>query len=128
MGGNFHGQVFYGPARQSTLDVPLKEKRLAKTYGASSPAEITVPLTQPHAVHDYICEGKRYAIATTEDSLTNFDVDVLIAEFIPSAHKPSDFPVINRPLRRFLTLGRVRKLRARSPGIAAHLHQYTHAV
>jgi len=35
VGGNFHGQVFNGPARQSTLDVPLKEKRLAKTYGAS---------------------------------------------------------------------------------------------
>lgn len=86
MGGDFHGQVFTGPARLDKLDVPLPEKRIGKIYGHDCPAEITVPLTQPHSVRGHTSEGKRYAIASREESLDDFDIDALIIAFSPAPH------------------------------------------
>lgn len=85
LGGLRHGEVWSGPVRYDSIEVPVKaDKRLSKFYRRETNAEVTTPLNDTYFISEFIsANGYRYMVAST-DPLSAFDVQKEIEAVSPA--------------------------------------------
>lgn len=85
LGGLRHGEVWVGPLKSDSIDLPVNEDKrlLPKFYSRDTEAEITTPLNDTYFISEYVFRsGEKYMIAST-DPLSAFDVEKEINRVSP---------------------------------------------
>jgi len=82
IGGERHGEVWYGPYGGNSLQLDKKNQPLPKMYLREQQAEVTVPLSATYTVTEHQFRGKIYLIASSE-SFSVSEADQAIENLIP---------------------------------------------